>query len=280
MIAQPLINYLKQLQAKGETHVSLEPQAREIMREFYLRAVQPHPTQAAPVPTTEKDSPSSPLTPTPARQVTGSSATEKLTSLRELWLQNPSLKALGTLRSKLVFPPTPQQSEIMFIGEAPSYHDERSGTPFVGPAGEKLDGILKAMKLNRSMVHVTCILKFRPSLPNQTTNNRSASTEELAAARHLIDQEILALKPKVIITLGEGAAQFFTSQQTDLDTIRTASYTYLSTPLITTYHPSFLLHNQDTKDKRRLWEDMLKAMQLIGLPIDEKQRGFFAPKKS
>ena len=129
MIAQPLINYLKQLQAKGETHVSLEPQARGIMREFYLRAVQPRTTQVAAT-AKEKTPTSAPLTPAPAQKVTGNSADEKLSSLRELWLHNPSLKALGTLRTKLVFPPTPQQSEIMLIGEAPSYHDERSGTPF------------------------------------------------------------------------------------------------------------------------------------------------------
>ena len=174
---------------------------------------------------------------------------------------SPTWKLLGTLRSQMVFPSTPQSADIMFIGEAPSYHDERQGIPFSGPAGEKLNGILKAMGLSRETAHITTILKFRPSLPNQTTNNRNATADELNAFKPQLDQEIHAINPKVIITLGENTAQFLTGNTELLDTIREHPQTYLSKPLIPTYHPSYLLHNQETADKRRLWEDMLKAMK-------------------
>lgn len=281
MIAQPLIDYLEQLQAKGETHVSLDPKARSIMREFYLRATQSQwSTPSAPKKRSSAVKSSTPPVSkaTPSMLVEGDSLAKKFTTLREMNLNNRSLQALGTLRSKLVFPASPQQSDIVFIGESPSYHDEKSGIPFSGPIGEKLNGILRAMKLDRSSVHITNILKFRPSLPNQTTSTRPASADELAAAKPLIDQEIRALKPKIIITLGEATAQFFTGQETYLDTIRNSSYQYLSTPLITTYHPSFLLHSQETQDKRSLWEDMLKVMSIMGHPIDEKQQSYFLPK--
>lgn len=269
-VATPLIDYLKQLEAKGETHVTLDTTARTILRKFYVKAV--HGDQPVEPKVKEENRGDTEL-----EKVTGSGYVEILASLKKSCEGYGPVRKLGSLRNVIVFPQAPVSADIMFVGEAPSYHDERVGVPFAGPAGEKLNGILKAMNLSREQVHVTNILKYRPSLPNQTTNNRPASEEELAAAKPLMEQEIKALQPKVIVTLGSNAAKFFTGQQSDLDEIRCRSYSYQGIKVISTYHPSFLLHTQDTKDKRALWEDMLKVMELMSLPISEKQRGYYAP---
>jgi DNA polymerase len=283
MLAGPLIKYLEQLEAKGETHVVLDENARSILRTFYLRATQlqlPKDNSAGKQkkltpPATKQQKASKPVA---LAKIEGSTFAEKLNSLKEVLASHPSLQSLGTLRPTLVFPDLPQSANIIFVGEAPGYHDERNKRPFSGPAGDKLDLILEAMGLSRPQVHITNILKFRPALEHQTTNNRPASPEELAASKPFMDKEIALLQPKVIITLGEGAARFFTGQSGDIDTIRQASYSYADIPLVNTFHPSFLLHNQDTADKRTLWEDMIKVMELMALPISAKQRSYFLPK--
>ncbi|RYD31369.1 MAG: uracil-DNA glycosylase, partial [Verrucomicrobiaceae bacterium] len=63
-------------------------------------------------------------------------------------------------------------ARIMLIGEAPGYQEEKEREPFVGPAGQKLNDILKAMGLQRADVYISNIVKFRPAMPKQTTNNR------------------------------------------------------------------------------------------------------------
>ena len=278
----PLVEYLEQLQAKGETHVSLDAGAREIMRKFYVRAVygEQKPTVAASLEDTPQASKSQNTVSavTSLEKVQGGSYSEIIAKLKGACANYGPLKQLGTLRTVLVFPTVPERAEIMFVGDAPAYHDEKKGMPFAGPAGEKLNGILKAMNLSRQMVHVSNILKYRPALPNQTTNNRLASEAELATSKPLIDQEIQAIKPKVIVTLGQVAGSFFSGSDADIDSIRQGKYEYLGIPVIPTYHPSFLLHSQETSDKRALWEDMLKVMELLGMPISDKQRGYFVPK--
>ena len=212
------------------------------------------------------------------QKVSGSGFVVVIASLRASCLGYAPLMGLASLRKVLVFPQAPERADIMFVGEAPGYHDEKAGIPFAGPAGEKLNGILKAMNLSRETVHVTNIVKFRPAIANQTTNNRPATAEELSASKPLIDQEIATLKPKVIVSLGTYAARFFTGEEKDIDEIRAGSYSYNGIPLVPTYHPSFLLHTQQTKDKRTLWEDMLKVMEMLQMPISDRQKGFFKPK--
>lgn len=296
--AAPLIAYLEQLQDKGETHIALDEHSRAILRKFYVRAVKGAtevvdrvPQQAAPVANvtrTSKTLSNSPAQPAAGstqapvavkpRKATGATHGELLDSLRSICESYAPLKALGSLRTCLVFPTPASSSDIMFVGEAPGYHDEKNGFPFSGPAGEKLNGILRAMGLRREQVHVTNILKFRPAIPQQTTNGRPATAIELETAKPLMDQEINTLKPKLIITLGDGAAKFFTKSTEDIDTLRSGSHSYKGIPVLPTYHPSYLLQAGETEDKRRLWLDMLKVMEMLSMPISEKQQGYFKKK--
>ena len=95
----------------------------------------------------------------------------------------------------------------MLVGEAPGFQEEQKCEPFVGPAGEKLNQILKAMGLAREKVYISNVCKFRPATRNQTTNNRKPSPEEMATSLPFVKAEIDIVKPSVIVALGGSAAQ-------------------------------------------------------------------------
>jgi DNA polymerase len=167
----------------------------------------------------------------------------------------------------------------MFVGEAPGYNEEKEGEPFVGPAGQKLNYILKAMGIQRADVYISNLVKFRPSLPKQTTNNRKPSPEEMAACLPLVMAEISVVRPKLIIALGGTAAEGLLGLEGTVGAMRDKWHDLSGIPARVTYHPSYLLQSGGSNDvKRALWEDMLAAMEKLGMPISEKQRGFFLPK--
>ena len=90
----------------------------------------------------------------------------------------------------------PEDAEIMFIGEAPGFHEDQQGRPFVGAAGQYLDELLASINLSRKEVYICNVIKCRPP------NNRDPLPEELAACRPYIEKQIALIKPKIIVTLG------------------------------------------------------------------------------
>lgn len=90
----------------------------------------------------------------------------------------------------------PADSEIMFIGEAPGFHENEKGLPFVGPAGKFLDELLEKSALSREKVFITNVVKCRPP------GNRDPQPDELAACSEYLDRQIAAINPLVIVTLG------------------------------------------------------------------------------
>ena len=269
---QPLIKYLQQLQRKGESHVHLDENARNVLREFFLvaKGYKKHPSQEA----------QSDPTITNNVQIKGSTSNEQIQFLASQAQHWPPAKALGTLRDKPVFSGGDPNSDIMFITDAPGFNEEQKGYPFAGPAGEKLDGILKAMGLNRDQVYITHLVKFRPSMPNQTTANRAPSEKEINTFSPFIDAEIKIVQPKVIISLGSVTSQHLLESPNDIDHLRDKFHTIprVSVPIKVTYQPSYLLNNEAREDKRKVWEDMLAVMNQLGMPITDKQQSYFKAK--
>lgn len=189
----------------------------------------------------------------------------------------PALE-LDSLRKTMVFAIGNPHADIMLIGEAPGYHEENQREPFVGPAGEKLNQIFKAMGLSRQDLYISNIVKFRPAMPKQTTNNRQPTDLEIATCLPLIMEEIKAIRPKVIIALGGTAAQGLLKIQSSVSSLRGKFHEVLGIPLRVTYHPSYLLRSENNRDKRLVWEDMLSVMEFLNMPISEKQQRYFRPK--
>ncbi|RYD31100.1 MAG: uracil-DNA glycosylase, partial [Verrucomicrobiaceae bacterium] len=144
---------------------------------------------------------------------------------------------------------------------------------------QKLNDILKAMGLQRADVYISNIVKFRPAMPKQTTNNRKPTPEEMASCMPFVRAEIDIIKPECIIALGGTAAEGLLGLEGTVTAMRGKWHDLAGTPVRATYHPSYLLQSGATGNaKRLLWEDMLAVMEKLGLPISEKQRAFFLPK--
>ncbi len=283
--AQPFIEYLQQLERQGETHVHLDEQATLILREFYKKAkgITDAPvTKLAPddEDTSEDSTPTSPeKAAAPAEtkpiSVAKGSKAEQIASLKKQAALYAPVKELGTLRDKLVFSSGDPDADIMLIGECPGYHDEKAQQPFSGPAGTKLDGILKAMGLTRDQVYITYIVKYRPSMENQTTGNRKPTEAEIYENKVFVAQEIKVVSPKVILALGATASQILLRSKESLDSLRGEFHKPFGIPIRATYPPSYLLNAEGKSDKRQVWEDMLATMELLDMPTTEKQKGYF-----
>lgn len=214
------------------------------------------------------------------KQANGQARTraELIADIKSKVSQSKEIKNLGTLGGKLVFSSGSPEAKIMFIGEAPGQEEEVQGKPFVGPSGQLLNKIIYAMGLNREDVYISNIVKFRPKIDagNQGASNRKPSNDEMRISLPFILEEIDVIKPIVVIALGGTAMQGLLNINGTLSSARGKSHETQGTKVIVTYHPSFLLRSKSpSRDKRKLWEDMLLAMNLLGMKITEKQNNYF-----
>lgn len=220
--------------------------------------------------------------PSVRRQLTaaGGTAAERIASLKMQAAEWEPALALKSLRRTMVFSTGDPEADLMLVGEAPGHHEEREGEAYAGPAGEKLNDILKAMGLGREAVYISNIVKFRPSMPDQTTNNRKPTAEEMAVWLPFIREEVKIVRPKCIIALGATAAEGLLGLTGPAAAMRGAWHRFEGVAVRVTLHPALLLpKSAGMRDKRQVWEDMLAVMEKLGLPISEKQRGFFLERK-
>ncbi|MFT7171880.1 MAG: uracil-DNA glycosylase family 4 [Paracoccaceae bacterium] len=279
MATPTLLDYLHQLRKQGVSHIEIDDPARSVLRELYTRgsarrpAPQKKPATATPTPLSATTAAT-----TAATQIraTGHNPAEKIASLAAIANTWPPAKALGSLRDTMVFSVGNPEADLMLVGEAPGYHDEQKREPFVGPSGVKLDQILSAMGLSRNEVYISNVCKFRPATKNQTINNRKPSPEEMATSIPFLKAEIDVVKPRAIIALGASAAQGLLGSEKPLSQLRESWHQFQGIPLRVTFHPSYLLRQEDgLGEKRKVWEDMLAAMEKLGLPVSKKQRAYF-----
>ena len=197
-------------------------------------------------------------------------------ALRERVLNCPECNAHVPTGKHIVFGIGNLDADIFFCGEAPGAEEETKGEPFVGPAGEVLTKIIKAMGLNRDAVYIGNIMNWRPEMPTPH-GNRPPTPEETAFCLPYLRAQIEVVNPKVVVALGATAAKGLlgAEQFSTLGRARGHIHTFENRPLVVTYHPSYLLRSQPLRTRRLVWEDMLQVMELVGLPISEKQRGFF-----
>lgn len=162
---------------------------------------------------------------------------------------------LGQSRTNLVFGAGNPNADIMFVGEAPGADEDRLGEPFVGRAGQLLNRILAAMKLERQDVYIANILKCRPP------NNRDPQPDEALICEPFLHQQIKLIKPKVICCLGRIAAHRLLQTNMSLGQMRDQWFDYHGTTLMVTYHPAALLRSNQYK--RPTWDDMQKLLQKL-----------------
>lgn len=177
---------------------------------------------------------------------------------------------LSETRTKTVAGEGNPDADIVFIGEGPGANEDKQGKPFVGRAGKLLDNIIKAMGLSREDVFIGNIIKCRPP------GNRDPKPDEIKSCFGYLQKQLEIIEPKVIIALGSPAAKSLLDTTEGIGKLRGKFHEYVPDigkkpiKLMPTYHPAYLLRNY-TKDARsKVWSDVQKVLEELGLPVPEK----------
>lgn len=166
--------------------------------------------------------------------------------------------ALSAGRTQTVFMDGTAPARVMFVGEAPGFHEDRTGTPFVGPAGKLLtDIVTKGMGLDRSEVVIANVLKCRPP------ENRDPAPAEKQLCTGWLDRQIELVNPEVVIALGRHAAGHLLGTEDPLGRLRGRVWSRNGRRVVVTYHPAFLLRSPHMK--KECWADIQVAMAELGL---------------
>jgi len=202
---------------------------------------------------------------------------DKKRALAELEKEIKSDQALPLFgQANLVFGEGNSEADVMFIGEAPGFHEDRLSRPFVGRAGQLLDKLLAAIKWPRPSVYITNIVKRRPP------ENRDPLPEEISAYRPYLDRQIEIMNPKIIAALGRFAMNYFLPDAKISKDHGRAQYAgdYLILPL---YHPAAALRS--TKVLKDLEADFKKLPEILKNPPPKpppqiKNKGEFQKQES
>lgn len=168
-------------------------------------------------------------------------------------------------------------AKIIFVGEAPSAEEMEAGQAFAGPAGELLQKILGAAALSPADYYLVPVMVWRPEPPTQY-GKRPPTARELAFNLPYLRAQIDVVAPQLVVALGAQAFEALHGRTPTITQARGQWFDLGGVPLLPTYHPNYLLHNPSASAKRAVWEDFLKVLAKLGLPISEKQRDFFATK--
>jgi len=182
---------------------------------------------------------------------------------------------LARTRTQTVFGVGNPDAELMFIGEAPGADEDARGEPFVGRAGQLLTRIIETMGFSRSDVYIANVLKCRPDMPRGSAGNRPPTPVEMQTCLPYLTEQIDIIQPKVLVALGATAVEGLLGYRGVMRELRGKWHSHQDTPLMITYHPSYLLRNQSPSEKRKVWEDMLQVLERLERPITEKQRNYF-----
>ncbi|MGH2460619.1 MAG: uracil-DNA glycosylase family protein [Chloroflexota bacterium] len=174
--------------------------------------------------------------------------------------------ALSRTRHQTVPGTGAPHADLMFICEAPGYHEDQQGKPFVGPAGQFLDELLASIGLKRENVFIANVVKCRPP------NNRDPQPDEIAACDHFLRRQIAAIKPGVVVTLGRfSMAKFFPGET--ISKIHGRARVQDGVIYFPLYHPAAALHQPALR--KTIEEDFKKLPDLIAsmdqAPPEEKR---------
>lgn len=151
------------------------------------------------------------------------------------------------------------EPELVFVGEAPGADEDLQGRPFVGRAGQLLTKIIEAMKFKREDVYITNVVKCRPP------QNRTPLQGEIDKCKAYLIAQVEALQPKVVVTLGKVATEFFVPVDAGMSSLRGKFYNWGNLLVMPTFHPSYIIRNEGNKEiKKVVWQDMQKVMKVLG----------------
>jgi DNA polymerase len=161
---------------------------------------------------------------------------------------------IARLRTKVVPGEGAENADIMFIGEAPGWHEDQQGRPFVGQAGQYLDRLLASINLQRQQVYIANVIKCRPP------DNRDPLPTEIQNCQPWLDSQVEIIKPKMSVTLGRySMAKYFPGKS--ISKIHGTAQKREGVIYYAMYHPAAALHQQSLK--QAIEDDMLKIPRLL-----------------
>lgn len=167
-------------------------------------------------------------------------------------------------RTQAVFARGTGSSGLVFVGEGPGADEDAQGYPFVGKAGQLLDRMIAAMGFDRNEVYVCNIVKCRPP------NNRKPETDEIAACRPFVVEQLELIQPQVIVALGATAVQGLLGVTLGITRLRGQWRLYEGRiPVMPTFHPAYLLRQPTAK--RLVWEDLQQVLKQMQLPLPPRR---------
>jgi uracil-DNA glycosylase len=138
-------------------------------------------------------------------------------------------------RTNVVWADGNLDADLLFIGEAPGFHEDQQGLPFVGAAGQLLDTLLGEIGLDRTKAAIVNVIKCRPP------GNRDPQPDEIESCRPYLEAQLQHMQPKVIVTLGNFATKFILEMPTGITRARGHRYVRGSATVIPTFHPAAAL---------------------------------------
>ncbi len=172
--------------------------------------------------------------------------------------------ALAETRTQVVIGAGDSDADLMFVGEAPGFHEDKQGIPFVGQAGKLLDSLLAEIGLDRSQVYIANVLKCRPP------GNRDPLPDEIAACETHLFKQVELIQPRVICTLGNFATKLLTGQPYGITRVRGQAQPHriagVELSIFPIYHPAAALYTPSMLDTLR--EDIGRLPELLtGRPV-------------
>jgi len=175
--------------------------------------------------------------------------------------------ALHRSRLKAVPGEGPDNAAIMFIGEAPGWHENQQGRPFVGPAGQFLEELLASIGMRRDQTFIANVVKCRPP------ENRDPLPDEIKTCEPYLDRQIALIKPKLIVTLGRYSMAKFFPKET-ISKIHGLARRRGDFVVLALYHPAAALHQPRYKadieaDFKKIPQLLAEAAKVEAAPIEE-----------
>ncbi len=172
---------------------------------------------------------------------------------------------LAQTRTQVVFGVGNPRADLMFVGEAPGFHEDKQGLPFVGQAGKLLDKLLASIGLERSDVYIANVLKCRPP------GNRDPMPDEIELCETYLFRQIEAIEPKLVATLGNFATKLLSGKQLGITRVhgQEQEVTLGGTRVLLypIYHPAAALYTPRMLEV--LEEDFRRIPELMGRVLTE-----------
>jgi uracil-DNA glycosylase family 4 len=140
-------------------------------------------------------------------------------------------------RTQVVFADGDAPADVMFVGEAPGFHEDRQGVPFVGVSGQLLTRLLTEVGIVREQVVIANVLKCRPP------NNRDPLPDEVSTCKGWLRRQVHLVDPAVICTLGNFATRWALGPDVSISRVRGQRFTVSGKTVVPTFHPSAALRS-------------------------------------